>query len=132
MTTVSIDEKTFTDLDLAFVHAVRRLVAEAPEFVYEAPDSKRGCVYIVNGCGSCIVGQALIEVGFTPERVGSYDPHGKHSAKSAADAMAGLGGFSWQVRRWADQLQDVQDGENPWGTALAEANRYFPDVEDLP
>ncbi|MGW1739993.1 hypothetical protein ACWCPQ_14405 [Nocardia sp. NPDC001965] len=114
-----------TITDQTLVAEVRRLAAENPNFVYQKPEGSIFCVYVEqdsdgNKVGSCILGQAMINLGVPAEK------------------LVGSGGFaglaldlldmeiSEKVRWWAVAVQGKQDKEIPWGRAVEIADEEEP------
>lgn len=112
---------SITEQDI--INEVLRLAAENPDFVYQAPDyhpeETRGtCVYIHDGNGSCIVGQALVNKGIDPEEIERFEG-------LPADLMLsnlGIKEEADQGQTWLDQVQSYQDTGTPWGEAVEEAD----------
>lgn len=107
---------------------VRRLAAERPDFVYARPSGTTwgSCVYAHDGCGSCIMGQALINVGIPVEwftESGTRNTWGigelislLHFEERIADD------FDRRATDWFSDVQTQQDLSNKWSDAIARAD----------
>ena len=109
---------TITEQDI--INEVRRLAADNPDYIYVSPGGSEysSCVYIHDGKGSCIVGRALVNNGFDPEKVS------QHEGLTADEMLVALGikeetDFE-QV--WLDRVQTLQDSGTPWADAVEEAD----------
>lgn len=105
------------------VEEVKRLAKEKPDFVYAIPEDAETCLYVFNGKGSCIVGQALINLGILAEDIA------EHEGQPASDVMEDLlddpnSGHNF----WLDQVQSEQDGRVPWGKAVETATEEHPEI----
>ncbi|QIS06804.1 hypothetical protein F5X71_34845 [Nocardia brasiliensis] len=125
--------KSVTTGDVA--RKILELARESPGFVYEPPprsddDGVRRCVYVadVNGVlvGSCLVGRALIALGFAPQQL-------TDRSKSAWMMLSYLGirtAFSDPINTpyWINDVQRNQDHKHTWSEAVDIASARFPRV----
>lgn len=106
---------------------VRRLAAENPDFVYEGAVEDRygsqyvSCMYTVEGddenlVGSCLFGQALINLGADPAELRSYEHEGIGQVLESAMLV------SPKRVQWFDDVQEYQDVKMTWAFAVAEAD----------
>lgn len=97
---------------------VRRLAAEKPDFVYEKPVNSHICKYVVEDegrlKGSCIMGQALINLGVSARELSHWEGTGI----GAIVANQGISG----ERNWIAQVQYAQDRDASWGDAIKHAD----------
>jgi hypothetical protein len=96
-----------------FEAEIRRLAAERPNHIH-----KDACEYVKDGVGSCLLGQALENIGI------DLDPlSGSLNGEEIDDVAKWLG---WEidplVLAWAFKVQEHQDSEYPWGKAVAIAD----------
>lgn len=116
---------------------VRRLAAENPDFVYEGAVEDRygsqyvSCFYTAKGddgnlTGSCLFGQALINLGADPYELHSYE----HASISDVLERAML--ISHSRSKWFNEVQDGQDAKMTWSVAVAEADRHQKTRAALP
>lgn len=110
--------------DLEFVKAVRELAAENPNFIYEAPGENRTCLYVHEGDGSCLIGQALLRVGVPLNTVAGFDETAANLPVAANEALLSLG-YSGAVSEWAGYVQSLQDRRELWAESVALADNYF-------
>lgn len=101
---------------------VRELAAANPDYVYKMPDTGY-CQYTFNGQGSCIVGQAYLELGVPVERVESWD-FGSEGRPLGADQLVEreYDDYSLTDKEWLDNVQGFQDADKPWGEAVRKAD----------
>jgi hypothetical protein len=112
------------------VEEVRSIAAKNPDHIYTDKDTSNpnsSCFYERNGKPSCIMGQALFNLGVPIETL------------SAMDRQTG-GIFSFlltdgvSLRKesntlyWLCTVQNLQDNLYAWGVAVATADTEFPGV----
>lgn len=117
---------TITDSDL--VGEIRRLAGENPDYVY--PDAY--CRYVKEGEGSCLVGQALINLGvpvnwFLDHSSDYNDLRNAGTFSEIRDLVPGLK-VSDLVTDWVDTAQSSQDDQTPWAEAVEGADQCYPEV----
>jgi hypothetical protein len=105
----------------AIFDTVRDLLAESPDFTYQAPTEDGSCVYIADGKGSCVVGQALVKLGVPVAELSYFDQEiGGMSAgpvlRRVLDADGDL--FVNPKAVAIEAVQTWQDGARPWGGAI--------------
>lgn len=107
---------TFERPNGAFVvQKVRDLAEKNPDFRYKRPGGG-GCYNVYDGKGSCIVGQGLIAAGVPVEDI--------PEAGGVSSTCNRLGIVLTHAQRsWLDNVQVQQDGGEPWGVAIATADR---------
>lgn len=98
------------------INEVLRLAAENPDYIYTIPggDEHSSCVYIHDGNGSCIVGRALVNNGFDPEKVAQYEGVTADEMLVALDIKEETD-FD---QTWLDRVQTEQDSGTPWAEAV--------------
>lgn len=108
---------------------VRAKAAADPKFVYKHPieDAMPGggvsksCVYVHNGCASCLIGHALWDAGYVGN---SLEQTGDNHVE-VAELLHKLGIYHEFTRDeigWLAQAQQQQDKGMPWGEAVAYAD----------
>lgn len=106
---------------------VLKLAAEKPDFIYESDDSAYSCRYLDwdkdKAYGSCIMGQALMNLGVNPEELSKYEG-------ADISAVVGIlnGGEEPQYHRdpfdfWLSYVQGRQDAGYTWSEAIDWADR---------
>lgn len=120
--------KAISELALEDIQAeIRRLAAEKPDYVYQSPHGPNGaCMYTEidsdtdKRVGSCIVGQALINLGVSAEAMKT------HEGESALSVISGNGELMWYeappVMRWISNVQHGQDNGRAWAAAVERAD----------
>lgn len=109
----------------AVVAAVRVIVMEAPNFIYEAPN--RQCVNWSDGLSDCIVGTFAMNID---PRV-ALTVRASLNASELFDILCEAAGVAtdYQARQFLTEIQIQQDDRVPWGRAfnkaLEEMNGYF-------
>jgi len=110
---------------------IRRLASEKPDYTYSVPEDadeyregSTGCLYTVTldgeKVGSCIVGQALLNLGVSPEDLSIYEFYSVDHLFSD-EYMNDNKGFSdeeQEVIDWILGVQMLQDKAHPWGIAV--------------
>lgn len=116
------------------IAAVRKAAADNPDFIY--PLAARygsdgslvkfgNCMYVKDGCPSCIVGKGawdlrLIDASFEFSDDNSAAVDVLLSALDLYDEVDG------QELGWLMAVQKKQDNSTPWGEAVAEADGRYP------
>lgn len=107
------------------ISEIRKIANKNPDTVYNRDifDSGGGdCRYIVNHRGSCIVGRALVNLGFGPVDIA------RHEGDNAEEVLLSLGvnaGYFNQTE-WINRVQFYQDADVPWGKAIIKADALHP------
>lgn len=106
---------------------ITELAAAKPDFVYQKPAGETFCQYVhkdedgryIEGEG-CIVGQALVALGFPPECLD------EETDAEALFYMLGVEGSS-EDGWWCADVQSHQDIQKPWGVAVERADDQMPE-----
>lgn len=115
--TITTEAPTLT-LDALF-DTVRGLLTESPDFTYQPPNEDGNCVYIYEGEGSCVVGQALVALGLPTEEVAEFDHDlGGTGAHAVALRLFDVDSFHNPKAAAVDVAQGWQDGGHAWGGVL--------------
>jgi predicted aconitase with swiveling domain len=118
------------------VREARRLAAESPDFVYTPPlvwaagvDPLDGkiCRYVHEGKGSCIFGQALVNLGYLDPTTTDLEDVEGHSITTVVLRMEIE--IPDVQRLWADEVQNRQDTGATWANAVAIADDYIKEYE---
>lgn len=106
------------------IRLVRQYAAETPDRIYKAPDGPGGrCVYVHEGQPSCIVGKALWSAGI----IGPGYEFNDDNNKSIAQIFVRLGlALDKDEVDWLRNIQAAQDGQQPWGEAVEQADEFQP------
>lgn len=99
---------------------VRELVVANPDFIYESPLGEGSCVNVYEGKGSCLIGQALFDLGII-------------DASIETDRVNGSGIYS-VIRKfeldisepeanWLATVQSCQDCGLAWADAISHAEQ---------
>lgn len=114
-----------SDLGQQLIKYVRAHAAEKPDFVYNtglAPDAP-GCVYVYDGCASCLIGQALWDAGLIDASF-EQNPTNHCPVGSLVDALQlSIDGVE---QRWLRTVQYYQDARYTWGDAVRLADEEIP------
>ncbi|AWN04364.1 hypothetical protein PBI_GRAYSON_20 [Rhodococcus phage Grayson] len=90
---------------------VRRLAKASPYFQYEAPGDS--CKYLEEKdgerVGSCIVGQALVNLGLDKDTISKYEYESAYAVLQETCEVD-----SMTLLEWVDFVQDEQDAGRPW------------------
>lgn len=107
-----------------FVKAVVQLATENPDFVYPRnPDQAPACLYVRDGEGSCIIGQAFVRIGFPVEEVAEFD---LCATSFVGKILEELGvEYGSPLSDWAINIQGQQDEGTMWSDALRYADERF-------
>lgn len=109
-----------TVLGEQLINSVRAHAAEKPDFIYKSPfGDGSSCVYVFEGCASCLIGQALFDAGLIDalfeDNDGNHEPFG--SLTDRLDLA-----LDPHERKWLREVQYWQDGRHPWGEAVMRAD----------
>lgn len=90
------------------------------DFVYVKPDENFGCVYVLDGAPSCLVGNALHRLGVPIEQLKT---HNTVTANTLMEYLSGEGIIETSERATEvlRAAQSIQDQGYPWGAALLAA-----------
>lgn len=121
------------------VTKVRKIAAERSDFVYtNQPESKLiepedlECSYTSAGTHtsegeSCIVGQALQQLGYTKEQLNRVN---RWKASEALKGLKIIYDDKDTKAAWLNYMQSRQDGGTEWGQCIFLADRHTPIDED--
>lgn len=114
-----------SDLGQKIIAEVRKVAADKPGYVY--PQINGNCNYVRNGQPSCIVGQALWNVGLINSE-STIDDYGDSAIKN----VVALEDWPLEVGEvnWLTEVQDKQDNGLEWGDAVSRADRYVSVFDD--
>lgn len=112
------------------IEALQKIVTASPDYVYTPPGDTGWCLYSYNGDPSCLVGQALAEVGVPIDALESFNPGGKYGEDVGliASNAAIILGLAKSTGVYLQVAQKVQDNGKPWGEALAAAEAAIQQV----
>lgn len=101
------------------ISSVRAHAAEKPDFIYESPEGD-SCVYVYAGCPSCLIGQALFDLGLIDA---SYEYHPCNCGGSN-EIFYELGlELDASEAIWLRFVQYLQDTKHPWSECVALADQ---------
>lgn len=112
------------------IYEARRVAAANPDFVYaKVPEGyAKRCVYLQDGCPSCIIGHALWNVGLINEEF-------KGDNLALSDIGHVVLHYQWHLDvgeiEWLYRVQVFQDQGKPWAGAIQYADREI-DALGLP
>ena len=119
--------------DRVFMKAVRDLVKENPDYVYQVPaSSTEGCMYTETDPdtgelrGSCLIGQAAIRAGIPIVVVADWVNWDVRPAAAVLEPH----GITEDIRHWAYSAQAAQDCETTWRESLKTADRLYHDIDE--
>lgn len=95
---------------------VRDLAEANPNYVYD----QTPCRYLVNKEPSCIIGQAAHKAGVELAELEAWDNSKADSTASCVLPRIGVDGPGLD---WLDRVQMAQDRGDPWGEAVAKADK---------
>jgi hypothetical protein len=134
---------SFTGADL--IQAVLDIAKENPDEVYRLPivGGATRCCYAdpVTGDCSCLIARAFGRLGTPLEVIRVFDTLRETGAGYVLDECVSAYGLPFAQlgititepqRRWLNRAQGRQDDCAPFGEAVAEANRAFPEAFDAP
>lgn len=99
----------------ALINEVRMVAAKNPDFVYQAPEdpagASRGCLYVHDGCPSCLVGQAMWNLGMIDAELEGEESN--HCAIRFFPRISAI--LDDDEIAWLGRVQERQDNGEPWG-----------------
>lgn len=108
-----------------FKAEILKLVKRSPDNVYDSGEGHGACYYhkgkCTDGSRGCIMGQALKACG-----VSDYALKGLGVETINVVCTTEEVGYSEREVDWLSCLQGAQDTYKTWGSALAQANEYYP------
>lgn len=107
---------------------VKEKAAATPDFVYEPPRpdaafGKGTCVNVLDGKGSCIIGQALFDLGLIDASLEADEEHNGSDAGRLIEHL-GLAVDRGEVT-WLKDVQFWQDRQDTWAFAVQHANEKY-------
>jgi hypothetical protein len=124
MTTVT--QTTTQSLIEDLVAKVREIATARPNNVY----CKGRCEYAEGECSDgttgCLLGQALLALGFTARRLRRLDEMSVSSIHVALSVLLKTDNLPPDKMRWLRRVQDAQDIEVEWGAAVEAADQELP------
>ena len=106
------------------INSVRAHAAQNPDFVYKSPDwTGSTCVYVYNGCASCLIGQALFDLGLINPSMETSQFNDFPIREIILDVL-GLR-FDAEELQWLSDVQTNQDLGNSWGDSVKLADQAF-------
>jgi hypothetical protein len=115
------------------INAVRSKAAQNPTFVYKNPGLSWSnalgpgpfCVYVKDGCPSCLIGQGLWDLKLIDASLENHE----YNSVGADDLLAWLDTtqdvtLDVDEIEWLVQVQAAQDAEKPWAEAISFADSY--------
>ncbi len=114
-----------TVLGQHLISAVRARAAENPDYIYKSPFGHGTCAYVHDGCPSCLIGQALWDLGLIDASFagtsGNYLPF-----FSVVDHLGLV--LDPEERKWLREVQYYQDTQRySWGESVANADSFMLD-----
>lgn len=115
-----MNDTRFTDNQVRDM--LRTVVAENPDFVYEAPGGpdEVACKYVHDGAPSCLVGHVMSRLGLPLDILSANE--GASPCQIGGDL-----GISVRAADALTEAQDYQDQEYTWSDSLAHAERHWED-----
>lgn len=114
-----------SDLGQKLIGIVRAKAAETPDFVYSTPlvnqQDDPPCVYVYNGCPSCLIGHALFEAGVITPSLESQTGNSKAFGQLTDELGLELDG---DEAYWLRMVQRSQDTHLPWGESVKRADKW--------
>ncbi|AWN04365.1 hypothetical protein PBI_GRAYSON_21 [Rhodococcus phage Grayson] len=106
---------------------VLRLAAEKPDFIYESdPNAEESCAYLAwdddKAYGSCIMGQALMNLGVDPVELSKYEGSDISAVVSALNDNEPPHYHRDPFDFWLSYVQGRQDAGYTWSKAVEFAN----------
>lgn len=108
------------------VETLRKLGEEFSDYV--DPNSRaEGCRYIENGAPSCIVGTALVRMGFDVNEIAELDTEDRGHSTRIGNSSSYLvtDRLSAEAVEVLSRAQSVQDGGGTWGEAATHAIEFY-------
>lgn len=106
------------------IASVRAHAAADPGFIYEAIDlgDETTCVYVKDGCPSCIVGKGLWDAGVIDatieEKLANKLPFTGFNKR----LFPVIDDLDERELTWLGEVQMAQDAQTPWGIAVDTAD----------
>lgn len=128
---------TLTDV----VARARQLVEAKPLFKYASQSAWVGddgqtisCVYVEDGCGSCLFGQVLMDLGVPEEFFANLEGQSISCLlEDDLDEWLDHSDASWvdedtrgDLIEWCQTVQNLQDKQQPWWACVETADAQYP------
>jgi hypothetical protein len=118
------------------ISIVREKAAESPDYVYEKPLATypaqgmfdgyqdNACVYVHDGCPSCLIGKALWDAGLIDASLEKTDANFTAMVPNStiSDTVKALNTLEVGEWNWLGHVQTFQDSLKPWGVAVEGAD----------
>lgn len=125
------------------ISIVRAKAAESPDFRYRSPlGADASCVYVYNGCPSCLLGHALwdaglIDTSFEHLQTEKYPRPGLSgwANEDGFDEVAEILGLELDPveQVWLEAAQSAQDDQKTWGRSVELADEAVKEwLDDNP
>lgn len=105
---------------------ITRLAKANPDFRYLTANNMElteSCLYVKDGQASCIVGQALHNLGVPLEE---FEEHEQLQGSTTIKKILGMDDIQLEFHRkeleWIDDVQESQDANVPWLDSVERAN----------
>lgn len=118
------------------IELLREAVAGREDYVYRSPEGydtsnpEYYCAYTHNGCPDCLIGVCLHKAGVTVEQLA----HLPENRVYDQEVRALLAGYGYPLDSAAVEVlgeaQISQDSGEPWGKALATAERTYKHIKE--
>lgn len=117
----------------SLVAAVRSLAEASPDNIYcpeivDVGGNGRNCFYSKGDCSDgskgCIIGQALVKLGFDVARLDDNPPNVEGLLAGWRD-YAEIENDTSELQCWLAEVQESQDLGETWGQAVTRANDLF-------
>lgn len=115
----------------ALVEEVRSIAGEHSGHIYQDKDPNHpntSCFYERNGKPSCIMGQALFNLGVPIETLSAMDIKTGGIYEFLTISEHSTDALDDDVLMWLNSVQNLQDNLKPWGYAVYAADTEYPGV----
>lgn len=111
-----------SDIGQKLIAAVRKHAADNPTYVDDWAE-KAGCQYVRDGEPSCIIGQALWDLGFIDSSFETHPPVGDRYSRANADTVDNVIelfdiDLDPEELHWLVLVQGQQDSGRSWADAV--------------
>lgn len=110
------------------IEAVRAHAAAKSDFKYTPipfsgdPEDGSSCVYVAEGCPSCLIGQALWDTGLIDESIEGTDANMQPFSFYNTTLFPVIENLSNEEINWLNKVQRGQDSGYSWGYAVSQAD----------
>lgn len=105
-----------SELGQRLIEEVRMVAAKNPDFVYDEPTDAcgigQGCAYVHNGRPSCLIGQAMWNLGMIDASLEDCLDSNHCAIRFFPRIVATLDDDEIE---WLTKVQERQDAKEPWG-----------------